>query len=111
MTHNFFESSCYADSRYSKVIRKHEFFSFLISSENELKEIFDYIDVDADGFISLSDLQMVLNELMPKLNQNDVVEMFAIVKKSNKVGVDLTLFLTTIPSLFFEVRNNYWTPC
>ena len=67
-------------------------FLILISSENELKEIFDYIDVDADGFISLTDLQMVLNELMPKLNQNDVVEMFAIVKKSNKVGVDSTLF-------------------
>ena len=56
-------------------------------SENELKEIFDYIDVNADGFISLIDLQMVLNELMPKLSEKDVAEMFAIVKKTDKTQI------------------------
>lgn len=55
--------------------------------ENELKEIFDYIDVNADGFISLIDLQMVLNELMPKLSEKDVAEMFAIVKKTDKTQI------------------------
>ena len=52
-----------------------------------MKEIFDYIDVNADGFISLIDLQMVLNELMPKLSEKDVAEMFAIVKKTDKTQI------------------------
>ena len=52
--------------------------------DNELKEIFDYIDIDADGFISLSDLEMVIRELLPKLSQDDIRDMFSIVPKSNR---------------------------
>lgn len=67
--------------------------------DNELKEIFDYIDVDADGFISLTDLEMVIRELLPKLSQDDIRDMFSIVPKSNRnqiafpwVKIDLLKF-------------------
>jgi len=57
-----------------------------------IKEIFDRFDVDRDGRISTSELEMVLRELGFKLNHNDVDNMVSLMILFVFISLDIEYF-------------------